>query len=304
MDTPLVSVVMPAYNHERFVGTAMESVLAQTAGDLELIVIDDGSTDGTWDVIQGIRDPRLIRHRQENQDAFNTLNRGLRLARGQFVAILNSDDVFAPRRLERLLDEQRSSGASCLFTDVQPIDAGGREIGDPSHPWNCWHARNRRYYLQCGNLYQAFLKGNFMVTTSNLFLTAEAAGRVGDFCGMRFLHDYDYIFRVLLACPGRVRYLDAEKLLSYRLHGGNTLGQGAILAREQDQQVIRKYMLAALPPESRPLAQAGAERLIELEQELFVERNRLAAASRLYRLKIRILSLIQAVSAKLRKPTP
>ncbi len=292
MNTPLVSVVIPAYNHERYVGPAIESVLAQTAGDFELLVIDDGSRDRTWDVIQGFSDPRLVRQRQENQDAYNTLNRGLSLARGRFIAILNSDDLFAPRRLERLLAEQRASGAACLFTDVQPMDAAGVEISDPGHPWNLWHAKNRGYYRQCGDLYQAFLKGNLMVSTSNLFLAAEAVRQVGNFCSLRFLHDYDYIFRVLLAFPGRVRYLAEEKLLAYRVHGGNTLGQGAILAREQDQAVILKYLLAALPPASRPLAQAGAERLVELEQELFVERNRPRAVGRLYRLKQRLRDLI------------
>ncbi|MBU4198627.1 MAG: glycosyltransferase family 2 protein [Verrucomicrobia bacterium] len=302
MGTPVVSVIIPAYNHERYVGLAIESVLAQTFGDFELVVIDDGSTDRTWDVIQGFHDSRLIRHRQENQDAYNTLNSGLHLARGRFTAILNSDDVYPPGRLERLLAEQKAADAVCVFTDVQPIDAGGRAITDPGHPWNLWHQKNRHYYLQCGNLAQAFLKGNFMVTTSNLFLTAEAVRQTGDFCALRFLHDYDYIFRIMLAFPGRVRYLADEQLLFYRVHGGNTLGQGAVLAREQDQQVIRKYLMAFVPSESRPLVQAGVERLIELEQELLIERNRSSAASRLYRLKTRMLCLIQALRAKFRKP--
>jgi len=195
------------------------------------------------------------------------------------------------------LAEQQATGAACLFTDVQPIDAGGRELADPGHPWNCWHQKNRRYFFACGHMIQAFLKGNFMVTSSNLFLTAKAMRQVGDFCALRFLHDYDYIFRVLLAFPGQVRYLGDEKLLYYRLHGGNTLGQGAIMAREQDQQVILKYLLASVPAASRALVQAGLERLIELEQELVIERNRPAATARLYRLKIRMLSRLQGIRA-------
>jgi glycosyltransferase involved in cell wall biosynthesis len=76
------------------------SVLAQTLGDLELIVIDDASRDGTWDAIQSIRDPRLraFRHK-DNQGAHVTLNEGLGLASGDFLAILNSDDAFHPERL-------------------------------------------------------------------------------------------------------------------------------------------------------------------------------------------------------------
>ncbi|MBI3986209.1 MAG: glycosyltransferase [Lentisphaerae bacterium] len=275
-DSPLVSVVIPAYNHERYVGPAIESVLGQTCRDLEVIVIDDGSTDGTWRVIQPyLADPRVSAHTQANQDAYNTINRGLHLARGRFVAILNSDDLYAPRRLERLLEIQKAAGAECIFTDVQAMDAAGTPITEPRHHWNQWHEKNRRFYFECGDLYTAFLKGNFMVTTSNLFLTAGAVRKVGDFAPLRYLHDYDYIFRVMLACPGRVHYAQDEKLVFYRIHGSNTLGQGAITAREQDQAVIRKYMLARLPDAFQPLAQAGVDRLLELERELHVERNRL-----------------------------
>ena len=107
-----------------------------------------------------------------------------------------------------------------------------------------------------------------MVTTSNLFLTAEAARKVGKFSSLRYLHDYDYIFRVMLAYPGQVRYIADEKLLYYRIHSGNTLSEAAIVGRQQDKEVIRKYMLAAIADQYKPIAAAGADRLVELEQEL------------------------------------
>ena len=274
--SPKVSVVIPAYNHERFIRAAVDSVLAQTHANLELIVVDDGSTDRTGAIVQAVRDPRLSYYHQENQDAYNTINRGLSLATGEFVAILNSDDVYTTNRLERLLAAQRESGAECLFSDVSPIDDDGRPLDDPNFGWNLWHQKNRAFYFACGDLYTAFLKGNFMVTTSNLFLTREAATRVGPFAPLRYLHDYDYIFRVLLACPGRVRYLDQERLLFYRIHGGNTLSEAAITGREQDRQVIRTYLLAGVPEAVRDLVAAGCDRLVELEQELTEVRQTLA----------------------------
>jgi len=106
-------------------------------------------------------------------------------------------------------------------------------------------------------------------------MTAEAVRRVGKFCSLRYLHDYDFIFRMMLAHPGGVRYLDDQKLLYYRIHSGNTLGEAAVLGREQDMEVIRKYMLAALPGEYRDLAAAGADRLVELERELQFVRSEL-----------------------------
>lgn len=266
---PIVSVVIPAYNHERFIGAAIESVLSQSFEDIELIVIDDGSTDGTGAVIQGYKDSRITSLHQENQDAFNTINRGLGLAQGKFVAILNSDDVYTTDRLEILLEKQRETGAHCLFTDVIPISDEEQQFADPDFWWNIWNKKNRDFFFKCGDLYTAFLKGNFMVTTSNLFLTHEAVKRTGNFSSIRYLHDYDYIFRVMLAFPGQVEYVHDRQLLFYRIHSGNTLGEGPILAREQDKKVIRTYMLARIPGQLQGVVDAGVDRLVELEHELF-----------------------------------
>lgn len=275
MSTPLVSVVIPAYNHERFVGAAVESVLQQTCADLELIVIDDGSRDRTAEVVRGYTDSRLSYYYQENQDAYNTINRGLGMARGEYVAILNSDDIYTPDRLERLLRRRELSGADCLFSDVIPISDSGEVFSDPAFGWNIWHQKNRSFYRQCGDLYTAFLKGNFMVTTSNLFMTGRAVRAVGNFCSLRYLHDYDYIFRMMLAHPGKVEYIEDEKLLYYRIHAGNTLGEAAITGRLQDQQLIRKYMLAVIPDAQKSYVEAGCDRLVELEQELQAVRQTL-----------------------------
>jgi glycosyltransferase involved in cell wall biosynthesis len=268
MSAPLVSVIIPAYNHERFVGAAVESVLGQSCADLDLIVIDDGSRDRTGEVVQSYTDPRLSYYHQENQDAYNTINRGLGLARGEYTAILNSDDVYALDRLQRLVEYRNETGAECLFTDVIPISDEGVEFTDPAFGWNQWHQKNRAFYRQCGDLYTAFLKGNFMVTTSNLFMTTRAVRAVGKFCSLRYLHDYDYIFRMMLANPGRVHYLEDEKLLYYRIHAGNTLGEAAIAGRLQDQDLIRKYLLEVIPEAQRGYVAAGTDRLVELEQEL------------------------------------
>lgn len=266
---PLVSVIIPAYNHQRFIGAAVDSVLQQTVTDLELLVIDDGSTDSTGEIVKGYSDPRLSYFYQENRDAYNTINRGLSLARGRYVAILNSDDVYTLNRFERLLQGCKERAAQCIFSDVIPISDEGVEYSDPAFGWNLWHQKNRTWYFACKDIYAAFLKGNFMVTTSNLFMTAEAARAVGNFCALRYLHDYDYIFRMMLAFPAGVHYLDDEKLLQYRIHPGNTLGEAAITGRVQDLELITKYMAARISAEAeRQYILAGAERLIELGEEL------------------------------------
>jgi glycosyltransferase involved in cell wall biosynthesis len=271
--SPLISVIIPAYNHEKFIGAAIDSVLGQTVDDFELIVINDGSTDRTGEIIESYTDPRISYYYQSNQDAFNTINRGLSLVNGQFVAILNSDDVYTVDRFEKILEFQKRNKSQCIITDVIPISDRGEQFTDPDFGWNQWHQKNRNYFKEVGNIYAAFLKGNFMVTTSNLFMTAEAALLVGKFCSLRYLHDYDYIFRLMLQFPSGVDYMYDDKLLYYRIHDGNTLGEAAILGREQDQELIAKYLKKKMPKDLQIYVTAGAERLVELGNELHEVRS-------------------------------
>ena len=274
MQNPLISIVMPAYNHERFVGPAIEGVLNQSLDDFELVIVDDGSTDGTAAVIKSYTDSRIRYHHQQNQDAYNALNNSIALARGQYISILNSDDVYHPDRLSRCL-ATANAGAQAVFTGVVPVDEAGKLIPEGTHYWHIWHQRNVDHYKRTGDLYAGFLRGNMMVTTSNLFMTAQAARTVGAFAPLRYLHDYDYIFRLMLACPEQVTYLHDEALVYYRIHGANTLKQGAIKAREEDLQVIRQYLLAGLPETSRARAETGLDRIVELHHELLDVKRRL-----------------------------
>ena len=102
--TPTVSVVLNCYNHAAYVGEAIESVLAQTYRNFELILIDNGSTDGSRRMMQSYTDERirLILH-DDNQSISKRLNEGVAAARGEFVSILYSDDLFLPDKLERQL---------------------------------------------------------------------------------------------------------------------------------------------------------------------------------------------------------
>jgi glycosyltransferase involved in cell wall biosynthesis len=101
--TPLVSVVIPAYRSARTLPTAVNSVLRQTATDLEVIIVDDGSTDGTLAVAQSISDPRVAVISQPNGGAAAARNTGIAAARGEWVALLDADDIWLPEKLERQL---------------------------------------------------------------------------------------------------------------------------------------------------------------------------------------------------------
>ena len=100
-ETPFFSVIIPAYNREIFLKKSVDSVLAQTFMDFELIIIDDGSTDNTPEVISSYKDKRLIHIQQQNSGVSNARNKGLTNAKGSFIAFLDSDDWWTENKLER-----------------------------------------------------------------------------------------------------------------------------------------------------------------------------------------------------------
>lgn len=128
---PLVSILTPTYNHERFIGPCIESVLAQTYPNFEQIIIDDGSTDQTAQIAEGYPDPRIKVIRQENQGLealAETYNTALAQAQGEFVAILEGDDLFPAEKLERQMAAFQDSAVTLCWGRLRTIDAIGNEI--------------------------------------------------------------------------------------------------------------------------------------------------------------------------------
>ena len=126
---PRVSVICAAHNHERFVGEALESVLNQTHRDVELILVDDGSTDGTGEVARRY-EPQIRVITQKNRGVVAARNRALAEATGEYVALLDSDDVYLPHKLEVLLaplEADRSVGMAYSNADI--VDVDGRSLG-------------------------------------------------------------------------------------------------------------------------------------------------------------------------------
>ena len=103
MNTPLISVVLPVYNCEKYIAEAVESILCQSFRDFEFIIIDDGSTDGTAALLADyrLRDERVQVYRQENKGHVASLIKGLELAQGKYIARMDADDVSFPERLAK-----------------------------------------------------------------------------------------------------------------------------------------------------------------------------------------------------------
>src|SRR3546814_9257192 len=119
---------MPSYNHARYVGAAIESVLAQTMADFELIIVDDGSSDNSRTIIAGYTDPRItFLPFEKNRGAYTVINDAMRLARGDYIAHLNSDDRFLPDKLERQVAflETHPDIGICFSTVVKQMPISG-----------------------------------------------------------------------------------------------------------------------------------------------------------------------------------
>lgn len=134
---PLVSVRIPSYNHEAYIGACIKSILAQTFGDFEIVIVDDCSTDRSVEVIKSFRDPRIRLEVLPRNCGMNVaVERCVELCRGKYIANISSDDMWEPLKLEKqvaFLENHRSYDA--VFTDVNFIGDEGVVLTNNDHPY-------------------------------------------------------------------------------------------------------------------------------------------------------------------------
>lgn len=235
-----ISVVIPLYNHARFIGDAVDSVLRQGSIIRELIVVDDGSDDESAAVMRGIKqhDPRIVFWSQPNRGAHVAINSGLWRATGDLMAILNSDDVYAPTRLTNLANElDADQSADIAASGVSFINTAGQPVS------NSWYDGALDYFKQCRDIGLALVNGNFLMTTSNFLFRRRLLDEIGYFAPLRYAHDLDFALRAL---ANRKRFILAEEsLLSYRIHDSNTISQNHTEVR-REWAIVTAAFLAAL----------------------------------------------------------
>ena len=128
---PKVSVILPVYNAEKFLKEAIDSILNQTFTDFELLLINDGSTDRSEEIIKSYNDKRISYAKNEkNSGLINTLNRGIDLARGEYIARMDGDDIALPERFELQVKHLIKSDAAILATTYYSVDETGNALPD------------------------------------------------------------------------------------------------------------------------------------------------------------------------------
>jgi glycosyltransferase involved in cell wall biosynthesis len=213
--TPAVTVVMPAYDAAAFIGEAIESVLAQTFADWELVVVDDGSTDGTPEVVAGYDDPRVRLLTLEHSGLPAVArNHGLAASASRYVAFLDADDLWRPPKLARqlaVLDSRPEVGV--VHTGFEQLRDGALE---PIIPLPGLTAS--------GPQFERLAVGNY-IANSSVLLRRELLARHGPFDEdpqLRGTEDFELWLR--LSPHTELAYVH-EPLLVHRLHARN-LGQG------------------------------------------------------------------------------
>jgi len=167
--------------------------------------------------------------------------RALGLAKGEHVAILNSDDVYDDQRLAYLYEKMKKSQYALMGTSVALMNQSGGIVEDSQHWWQLWYQDLVSYYLQSDDMVAALLRGNFFITTSNFYMDKNAVSAVGGFSEYRYVHDYDYVFRLLAQDPLSVCF-DAEcTLLKYRLHDANTIRENPLAANQETFRLLSQW---------------------------------------------------------------
>jgi glycosyltransferase involved in cell wall biosynthesis len=203
--TPTVTVVVPAYNAQEFVAQSLTAILSQTRPADEVIVVDDGSTDGTHDVLRRFAgDIRIVR--QENRGHPGAYNTGFGEARGDYVARCDADDIWEPMKLERQVDGLRR------HPEVDIAFCAARFFGLVDGPYGISPGEGvlvRRAFAS--TLYRANI-----VCSSSVLVRRRLFERLGPFVEKLPCEDYDFWLRAFVA--GAVFYFERETLVRYRRH--------------------------------------------------------------------------------------
>lgn len=238
---PLVSVIVPTYDRAYCLERTLRSALAQTHAALEVCVVDDGSTDGTRELVARLseEDGRIRYAHQPNRGVAAARNAAIRMATGEYVAFLDSDDLWHPWKLElQVRAMRRLPEVGMVWTDMSAIDGDGRVIAErylrtmysayqwfpgdtlfsrrlePSEWLGADAAGLPRARLLAGEVYSQMIMGN-LVHTSTVLLRREWAEQVGGFPEQnRTGEDYDYHLRTCRL--GAVAYLDVPSTLYRR----------------------------------------------------------------------------------------
>lgn len=233
---PLVSVVIPCYNQGRYLSTAVDSVLAQTHKDVEVIIVDDGSTDDTERVAARYASDSRVRYvRQTNRGPSAARNAGVAACGGEYVNFLDADDILYPEKLQMQLDVLiQDSRLAFVYCDISHIDQNGSDIAGKR---DLSISQSRR--MLSGDIFDSLFVGGYFPPHAPL-LRVDIFKKIGGFDeSLRGCCDWDLWLRI--AADGNYTYYLDQKLAAYRIHAGN-MSNDTRHMRDDEFRVIQKLV--------------------------------------------------------------
>lgn len=221
--TPRTTVIITSFNYAEYLRQAIDSVLAQTDGDFELLIVDDGSSDGSAEVARTYRDPRICVLVQSHSGPGAARNAGMRAARGRYIAFLDADDLWVPNKLAaqcEVLD--RCPDVGLVYTRFGVIDARG-----------CVQSQGRSFLATrpSGAILRQLLEGNVIGTPSTICFRGDmvADGRLAFDETGAYTEDWHFYLRTALRT--RIHYLP-RTLAYHRQHSRNMGGRVPTIMKE------------------------------------------------------------------------
>lgn len=222
----LISVVIPTFNRAHLISETIESVLAQSYSNWELIIVDDGSTDDTQSLIRNFSDPRIRYSRIEHTGSFGAVrNLGIQASRGEFIAFLDSDDIWDPMKLEKQLHAISNSNCKFCFTQIQQFGKSAVQV--PSY--KSLKGRLLEHYLE---------EGHFAYYPSSLMFDRKVLVQIG-LLDKKNLYGADPEFFVSLCHHFHGAFL-SEALVRIRKHEKNTSSRDPLFSYPEMITLLKK----------------------------------------------------------------
>lgn len=244
MRSPLVSIVLTAFRHRKYIEEAVQSCLAQTLSNIEIIIVDDGSGDGTIELLKSFFDPRLMIIQQKNAGPSIAINHGLRAASAPYIALMSGDDICLPDRLERQLASLNYLCADAVFGRPVIINETGDTLPDSSMSAFFHSAPSSSLAM----LRDLFFDSNFLCAPTAFFRR-----NVVDDCGSHHpalyqTQDFDLWFRM---CMRHRVCLTDDRVVKYRVrdNSGNLSGPRNLSRTRIELNWVYQKLLRSLDSE-------------------------------------------------------
>lgn len=242
MSMPQVSIIVPIYNHEAFAVETIDSVLAQTYPNLQIIVVDDGSTDESYSIVAERFGDAVTLVRRLNGGPSAAVNEGLKLAQGDYIGLLGGDDLCEPDRVAHQIELFRATSNDIVFSSPTIIDSNGEVLPDSLFP-----VLYRNFPQDLNVFRELFIAGNFFCAPSAM-LKSSVVRQIGMFHeGLIALQDFEYWLRA--SGQGLKLGMFDHRVVRYRRHTSNLTGALSSKTTVSEAAYILKRTLDQARPE-------------------------------------------------------